>query len=125
LLDPFIFKYAICYRFINISLVDYNHNATELYSRSLHDALPIYSVAHKAGSPGVLAVPLDFGDEASILDCVRTGAEHFGNLWGVVDRKSTRLNSSHVKKSYAVIFLKKKHIIDKYIINTRLLDELM
>src|SRR5690606_39868403 len=28
----------------------------------------------------------------------------------VTDRKSTRLNSSHVKTSYAVVCLKKKHI---------------
>lgn len=43
------------------------------------------AVAREAGSPGVLAVPLDMSDEASILECVRTGAGHFGNLWGVVN----------------------------------------
>src|SRR5690606_6258209 len=31
-----------------------------------------------------------------------------GNTWGKTDRKSTRLNSSHVKISYAVFCLKKK-----------------
>src|SRR5690606_40050149 len=32
-----------------------------------------------------------------------------GGLWGGIDRKSTRLNSSHVKISYAVFCLKKKN----------------
>src|SRR5690606_39600860 len=31
-----------------------------------------------------------------------------GTVWAVRDRKSTRLNSSHVKISYAVFCLKKK-----------------
>src|SRR5690348_18126389 len=31
-----------------------------------------------------------------------------------VDRKSTRLNSSHPSNSYAVIYLKKKNIIEIY-----------
>src|SRR5690554_283889 len=31
-----------------------------------------------------------------------------------IDRKSTRLNSSHVRISYAVFCLKKKNIINKY-----------
>src|SRR5690606_40075742 len=38
--------------------------------------------------------------------------KHFGILpllTGTIDRKSTRLNSSHVKISYAVFCLKKKH----------------
>src|SRR5690606_39810210 len=29
-------------------------------------------------------------------------------IWPILDRKSTRLNSSHVKNSYAVLRLKKK-----------------
>src|SRR5690606_40578381 len=40
-----------------------------------------------------------------------------GNVWQAADRKSTRLNSSHVKISYAVFCLKKKKI-DKYRSNT-------
>ena len=43
------------------------------------------AAALKAGAPSVLAVPLDFGDEASILNCVRAAAERFGSLWGVVN----------------------------------------
>src|SRR3712207_7458513 len=34
-----------------------------------------------------------------------------GGLIGVVDRKSTRLNSSHANISYAVFCLKKKHTL--------------
>ena len=41
--------------------------------------------ALKAGAPEVLALPLDFGDEESILDCVRAAASRFGSLWGVVN----------------------------------------
>src|SRR3712207_6925638 len=35
-----------------------------------------------------------------------------GTLWGPVDRKSTRLNSSHANISYAVFCLKKKKTTD-------------
>src|SRR5690606_39719803 len=35
-------------------------------------------------------------------------AKHLHNHFGIKDRKSTRLNSSHVKISYAVFCLKKK-----------------
>src|SRR5690606_39416678 len=37
-----------------------------------------------------------------------------GNVCGERDRKSTRLNSSHVKISYAVFCLKKNSIADLY-----------
>lgn len=43
------------------------------------------SAAREAGAAGVLAVPLDFGDEASIIGCVRAAADQFGSLWGVVN----------------------------------------
>jgi NAD(P)-dependent dehydrogenase (short-subunit alcohol dehydrogenase family) len=43
------------------------------------------AAALRAGAPRVLAVPLDFSDEASILSCVRAAAEQFGSLWGVVN----------------------------------------
>src|SRR3989442_10158737 len=63
---------------------------TEIYTLSLHDALPIYHVPGGwAGCP-----PLD-----STKAGIRTQS---------TDRKSTRLNSSHVRISYAVFCLKKK-----------------
>src|SRR5437868_9854152 len=63
---------------------------TEIYTLSLHDALPI-SLVEACGSAS-----LDF----SHLDSIAPRAE---------DRKSTRLNSSHVSISYAVFCLKKKN----------------
>src|SRR5690554_7166629 len=45
-----------------------------------------------------------------------TGVEILKNIPSLVDRKSTRLNSSHVRISYAVFCLKKKkkkHIKDR------------
>src|SRR5690349_23612017 len=47
-----------------------------------------------------------------IYGSLNTGAveltRNYGMAWGVGDRKSTRLNSSHVEISYAVFCLKKK-----------------
>src|SRR5438309_3514674 len=63
----------------------------EIYTLSLHDALPICRLL--VGSEGTLAFVAD-----AVFDCVREGA----------DRKSTRLNSSHSSISYAVFCLKKK-----------------
>src|SRR3712207_7553866 len=38
----------------------------------------------------------------------------FGDRWSILDRKSTRLNSSHANISYAVFCLKKKKNITYY-----------
>src|SRR5690606_41417203 len=65
---------------------------TELYTLSLHDALPISSMRASISTP--LPVP-------SAPSRPRRDRER--------DRKSTRLNSSHVKISYAVFCLKKKN----------------
>src|SRR5690606_39622895 len=40
------------------------------------------------------------------------GSFNHGSMANAIDRKSTRLNSSHVKISYAVFCLKKKKYID-------------
>src|SRR5437870_10114762 len=66
---------------------------TEIYTLSLHDALPISSV--DAYDVDVRSVQLGHP----------LGRQH---LVGGADRKSTRLNSSHVAISYAVFCLKKK-----------------
>src|SRR5258708_11318291 len=65
---------------------------TEIYTLSLHDALPI-SVSSSATGPAGRGLPI------SSPPC-RPRA----------DRKSTRLNSSHQIISYAVFCLKKKKI---------------
>src|SRR2546427_6835633 len=72
---------------------------TEIYTLSLHDALPIsfgqlvHAVeqedGNEEGGAGLVLRQVIFGGEA-------------------LDRKSTRLNSSHSQISYAVFCLKKK-----------------
>src|SRR5690606_40266134 len=72
---------------------------TEIYTLSLHDALPIWPDARR-------------GVERSGRSRVRVRLQRslagFGTGLEPGDRKSTRLNSSHVKISYAVFCLKKK-----------------
>src|SRR5207244_4836273 len=67
--------------------------ATEIYTLSLHDALPISSSVSGGSKPTI---------------------EPFWKRWRLFartasDRKSTRLNSSHQITSYAVFCLKKKN----------------
>src|SRR5207253_7372353 len=65
--------------------------STEIYTLSLHDALPIYSLS---GWPArAFDQPPEYHAQPTPL---------------ALDRKSTRLNSSHVAISYAVFCLKKK-----------------
>src|SRR5437588_13120093 len=76
---------------------------TEIYTLSLHDALPISSPdATLSGMPetvmGVLSGRL------TLRQARARGLEFCGDI----DRKSTRLNSSHTVISYAVFCLKKK-----------------
>src|SRR2546430_11183452 len=71
---------------------------TEIYTLSLHDALPIYCGATWR------AVRMDHATRAA-APRRRARATHHQ----VQDRKSTRLNSSHSQISYAVFCLKKKH----------------
>src|SRR3712207_8363622 len=93
---------------------------TEIYTLSLHDALPILRITASGRVP--VWGP---GRGDSRPRCVRRVAESDvagGQRWTPrVDRKSTRLNSSHANISYAVFCLKKKkktnyntliHIID-------------
>src|SRR5256885_5329549 len=74
---------------------------TEIYTLSLHDALPIWldERVRAALARGVVA---SVGPIAS---------ESLRNHGLGVDRKSTRLNSSHLVISYAVFCLKKKNNI--------------
>src|SRR5258707_47242 len=75
---------------------------TEIYTLSLHDALPISclrSLSHGCGFH---------------VDCARAVSFTEAKLLVFTDRKSTRLNSSHANISYAVFCLKKKNHIGKY-----------
>src|SRR6201989_3729955 len=78
-------NWGICH----LSFFFFNDTATtEIYTLSLHDALPIYGQFRK--QPPSLRHQRD----AEIDDLLRS--------------ESTRLNSSHVEISYAVFCLKKK-----------------
>src|SRR5690606_41998896 len=84
---------------------------TEIYTLSLHDALPI-SRRPRYGCLG--RWPARATSTGTCIRC--TGAPPVRPPWPTQrsssarrDRKSTRLNSSHVKISYAVFCLKKKN----------------
>src|SRR5207253_6279325 len=85
--------------------------ATEIYTLSLHDALPIFGgrldLLDRHGLAQLEAHQATDRQQAFGLfaDGPREGFVLFGQ---VADRKSTRLNSSHVAISYAVFCLKKK-----------------
>src|SRR5690606_41852505 len=75
----------------------FNATATaQTYTLSLHDALPIYVSTRQTPSARLVV------DDVLILLALVAVATR--------DRKSTRLNSSHVKISYAVFCLKKKKV---------------
>src|SRR5258708_24283278 len=86
---------------------------TEIYTLSLHDALPIYDRALAFGEVERRAHRLerqqDVREENGRVDPERERLPRDldGELRGL-DRKSTRLNSSHQIISYAVFCLKKK-----------------
>src|SRR3712207_8300999 len=73
---------------------------TEIYTLSLHDALPI---SRSKGRPGSWTA-----SAASPCTCARVGttATRVPCSRSPRDRKSTRLNSSHANISYAVFCLK-------------------
>src|SRR5439155_19776883 len=94
---------------VNIFFFFNDPSTTEIYTLSLHDALPILpgdQGVHRQLLPARLRErgtrPGDRGGHA--LRRRRSGRD----LADHADRKSTRLNSSHVAISYAVFCLKKK-----------------
>src|SRR2546430_13469135 len=74
---------------------------TEIYTLSLHDALPIYG--SRNGPPLGRSQLRRRGSNSQ-----REGVQNRRRLAVGIDRKSTRLNSSHSQISYAVFCLKKK-----------------
>src|SRR5207248_11783874 len=78
---------------------------TEIYTLSLHDALPISR--HAIRIPHVVQKSYSYGSGHPFT---RPGHRRMHRWPGRVkgDRKSTRLNSSHRTISYAVFCLKKK-----------------
>src|SRR5690606_40424415 len=94
---------------------------TQTYTLSLHDALPIScfhadSLSARKGPfawAGSQCSPCDITliahrQKKSIYRGVKPGRDMGKEAGSGKDRKSTRLNSSHVKISYAVFCLKKK-----------------
>src|SRR5688572_32547356 len=89
-------------------------STTEIYTLSLHDALPIW--------PGQGPPPDASDREAPIFavrwsqgsgpdqECEARDQRAANSGASQSDRKSTRLNSSHSQISYAVFCLKKKNI---------------
>src|SRR6266436_8521404 len=77
---------------------------TEIYTLSLHDALPIRSHSRSARTRR------RSGPKALGLSGTGEGSPGRGES----DRKSTRLNSSHGYISYAVFCLKKKNFIQNF-----------
>src|SRR3989442_12021351 len=81
---------------------------TEIYTLSLHDALPIYVVHQTAGQVHAAAVDRAGGEPEGVVAHVAQVVRREPADAVELDRKSTRLNSSHVRISYAVFCLKKK-----------------
>src|SRR2546429_7327759 len=96
-------SFSICFFFF------FNDTATtEIYTLSLHDALPIYGHQRRRGSARLSHAPERRAD-------LRDPGGRYGQPHGTLgrhacggDRKSTRLNSSHGYISYAVFCLKQR-----------------
>src|SRR5688500_19901185 len=89
---------------------------TAIYTLSLHDALPIYERSERMGRwkitlaafPGFTRVFPGFTELALVMPATHATMNKLALLFHSEDRKSTRLNSSHLVISYAVFCLKKK-----------------
>src|SRR5437667_2276515 len=79
-------------------------STTEIYTLSLHDALPIYAYGAECFDGGCRCA---FGSPG--LRSSRHVPKIAIRANQTRDRKSTRLNSSHITSSYAVFCLKKKN----------------
>src|SRR3712207_8063775 len=102
---------------VHVRYFFFNDTATtEIYTLTLHDALPISPVrrgrAPSAWGAAHAVIRREARGrperrEARLHRLARTARAHDRGL----DRKSTRLNSSHANISYAVFCLKKKNTI--------------
>src|SRR5256885_6456138 len=85
-------------RLFSFTFFFFNDTATtEIYTLSLHDALPIWG--ERSGCPSARRASPSRSTFGRRPNAPRPRSE---------DRKSTRLNSSHLVISYAVFCLKKK-----------------
>src|SRR5438067_8628700 len=82
----------------------FTYTATsEIYTLSLHDALPIWYRLARSFASARLMMSMSGAGMPCAFSIGGTGESRM-----LTDRKSTRLNSSHVSISYAVFCLKKK-----------------
>src|SRR5688500_19147885 len=97
---------------------------SEIYPPSLHDALPISlpdgaevegQDRHAGGGALVEHQAVGFGPDREDQRQVDAVAAEEAGQGAAPDRKSTRLNSSHLVISYAVFCLKKKREINSRI----------
>src|SRR2546426_5974447 len=90
-----------------LSIFFFNDTATtEIYTLSLHDALPILVLCPACYADSLRA------DARATWRCNYCGPQGGARRGGhTADRKSTRLNSSHLVNSYAVFFFEKKKTI--------------
>src|SRR4051812_50010668 len=97
-----------------LRLFFFNDTATtEIYTLSLHDALPILrAVVLRLAPPGA----------GRALPRRRAGDRLRHRPTGALDRKSTLLNSSHMSISYAVFCLKKKKKTASKIVKTTIAE---
>src|SRR5260221_10415558 len=93
-------KVSVCFFFNDTA-------TTEIYTLSLHDALPI-SMNPQPTTP-ILSFFLVRKRPKKKLKIGVVGCEFLLGPQEETDRKSTRLNSSHTVISYAVFCLKKKN----------------
>src|SRR3712207_8755383 len=101
------------------TLFCFNDTATtEIYTLSLHDALPISAGlrTETPAEPGSRDAVFQQAFLDGLQRTLRTKvtfrpAKEGGGTLTIQDRKSTRLNSSHVNISYAVFCLKKKNYL--------------
>src|SRR3712207_7744524 len=102
-----------------MSRVFFNDTATtEIYTLSLHDALPIFLTIVSL-YPEVASLDDHLVEIRDLVERLRptrltidtlSALERLGSGPAYRDRKSTRLNSSHANISYAVFCLKKKNL---------------
>src|SRR5256885_16714416 len=94
--------------FIPFFFFFFNDTATtEIYTLSLHDALPIWRIClgdSWRSTPGIRSALVGLRNDIGLHSAVRSPRVQRA------DRKSTRLNSSHLVISYAVFCLKKKKL---------------
>src|SRR5690606_41725629 len=104
-------------RLLTVAFCITNHPTTDIDTLSLHDALPISRKIHegKHSLPFGLYIVNAVQEEIGLRGAEMISRKIRPDLAIITDvchdtqdRKSTRLNSSHVKTSYAVFCLKKK-----------------